>query len=285
MCRQFVHTPPLAAGLIALARIRQTTGDADGALAAADEAEQSALGPPGLFNPVPAQRARLLLARGNLADAARWTQESGLDADDPPDYPREAGHLVLVRVMLAQARSDRALALLNRLHAAAVAEDRIGSVIELGAVRALALAAGGKYCDAVAALAETLMLAYPERLIRVFADEGEPMAALLRKLITDQRTEQVAARVPIGYLAELQLAMHPARDGAPTAPGLVENLTVRETEVLDLLASGRSNQAIASELVVTVDTVKKHVSHVLEKLGATNRTEAVARARELHLIS
>ena len=67
-------------------------------------------------------------------------------------------------------------------------------------------------------------------------------------------------------------------------PGIVEPLTARELEVLGMLAAGRSNQAIACELVVTLDTVKKHVSHVLGKLGAANRTEAVSRARELGLI-
>jgi LuxR family maltose regulon positive regulatory protein len=77
----------------------------------------------------------------------------------------------------------------------------------------------------------------------------------------------------------------PRRGSAPTAPGIVEPLTSRELEVLQMLAGGRSNQAIAGQLVVTLDTVKKHVSHLLGKLGAANRTEAVARARELGLIS
>ena len=67
-------------------------------------------------------------------------------------------------------------------------------------------------------------------------------------------------------------------------PGLGEQLTARELEVLGLLAAGRSNRRIAQELVVTLDTVKKHVSHVLDKLGAGNRTEAVARARQLGLL-
>jgi LuxR family transcriptional regulator, maltose regulon positive regulatory protein len=71
----------------------------------------------------------------------------------------------------------------------------------------------------------------------------------------------------------------PARDSVP--PGIVDPLTSRELEVLKMLAAGRSNQAIARELVVTLDTVKKHVGHVMGKLGAANRTEAVARAREL----
>jgi LuxR family transcriptional regulator, maltose regulon positive regulatory protein len=74
------------------------------------------------------------------------------------------------------------------------------------------------------------------------------------------------------------------RTVAGSMPGLVEPLTKRELEVLALLATGRSNQQIADELVVALDTVKKHVSRVLDKLGATNRTQAVARARELELL-
>ena len=135
LCRQFVYTPPLAAGLATLAWIRQATGDRAAALDAMGEAGQASLGPPGLFNPVPAQRARLLLAQGDLAEAARWTSECGLTADDEPDYPREPGHLVLTRVLLAQGQPTQALALLDRLHAAAAAQDRVGSLIEIGALR------------------------------------------------------------------------------------------------------------------------------------------------------
>jgi LuxR family maltose regulon positive regulatory protein len=74
------------------------------------------------------------------------------------------------------------------------------------------------------------------------------------------------------------------RRSAAAAPGLAEPLTDRELEVLRLLAAGKSNQRIAHDLFVAPDTVKKHVTHVLGKLGAANRTEAVARARELGLI-
>ena len=118
------------------------------------------------------------------------------------------------------------------------------------------------------------------------------MAALLGRLIAAQRAGNVAAEVPLGCLAGLhrsfagagQTAPDPRQGTAAVVPGLVEQLTSREQEVLQMLAAGRSNQAIASELVVTLDTVKKHVSHVMGKLGAANRTEAVARARELGLI-
>ena len=148
-------------------------------------------------------------------------------------------------------------------------------------------AAGGD--EAVATLARALGLACPQGLVRVFADEGPPMAALLGRLITARRDGHAAAAVPLGCLARLRRAFAAGNDSggrgpAAAAPGIIEPLTARELQVLAMLAAGRSNQAIAADLVVSLDTVKKHVSHVLGKLGAANRTEAVARARELDLI-
>ena len=281
LCRQFVHTAPLSAGLATLAWIRQAAGDPAGARAAIGEAVQTA--------PVPARWARLLLSQGDLAAAARWVQDCGLGADDEPDFPREQGHLVLARVLLAQGLPGQALALLDRLHAAAASQDRTGSMIEIGALRALALAARGEEADAIDTLAGALTLACPQGYVRVFADEGPPMAALLGKLIA-QRGGAIAAGVPLGYLARLHRAVGaeavpaPGRGAAAAVPGLAEQLTSRELEILTMLAAGRSNKAIAAELVVSLDTVKKHVSHLLAKLGAASRTEAVARARELSLI-
>ena len=285
LCRQFVYSVALADGLATLAMIRQATGDPAGALEAITEAGQAAPGPAGLLNPAPARRARLLLAQGDLAAAASFAQDNGLGPDDEQDYAREPGHLVLARMLLAQEQPGQALALLDRLHAAAAAQDRTGSLIEIGALRALALTASGDESGAVTTLAGALALACPQGYVRVFADEGLPMAALLGRLIAARRTGQAAAEVPLGYLAQLQRAFgsgRPARDPAPS--GIIEPLTRRELEVLEMVAAGRSNQAIARELVVTLDTVKKHVGHVLGKLGAANRTEAVARARELNLL-
>ena len=191
--------------------IRQATGDPAGALEAITEAGQASPGPAGLLNPVPARRARLLLAQGDLAAATRFAQENGLGPDDEPAYPRESGYLVLARVLLAQDRPGQALALLDRLHAAAKAQDRAGSLIETGALRALALAATGDEAGAVTALAGALALACPQGHVRVFADEGPPMAALLGRL------DRGPAHRP-GSRRASRSATWPASSG-PSAPG------------------------------------------------------------------
>ncbi|HXJ28185.1 MAG TPA: tetratricopeptide repeat protein, partial [Streptosporangiaceae bacterium] len=161
LSRQFLYGPSPAPGWVTLAWIRQAAGDPAGALEAIGESEHASPVPAGLLYPAPAQRARLLLAQGDVAAAARWTHETGLHAEDEPRYPREPGYLVLARVLLAQDRPAEALALLDRLHTAAAAQDRTGSLIEIGALRALALAASSQATDAVNVLADALTLAGP----------------------------------------------------------------------------------------------------------------------------
>jgi len=286
LCRQFVHTPPLAAGLVTLAWIRQASGDQYGARDAMAEAMSFSAGPAGLLNPVPAQLARLLLTQGDAAGAAKWVADCGLDPDDPPDYPREPGQLVLARLLLVRDQPDRALALLGRLDAAAAGQHRAGSLIEIRALRALALAARGDNQGATGALTSAFRLGCPEGWVRLFADEGPAMAAALAGVIAAQRDCPAAAAIPFGYLARLQRAFGAGQKAARHAQPsrLVEQPTGRELEVLAMLAAGRSNQDIAGELFISLDTVKKHVSHLLGKLGARSRTEAVARGRELGLI-
>jgi LuxR family maltose regulon positive regulatory protein len=288
----------LAESLIILAWIRQALGDQAAASAAFGEAGDAgpSLDVVDLFNPAGAQRVRLLLAQGQLAQAAAWVAARGLDPGDQPRYPREREYLLLARVLTAQGEPKRALPLLGRLHAAAAAQARTGSLAEIGAVSAVARAACGQDTGALAALAGALELAWREGYVRVFADEGAPLAGVLDRLIADQRggRSSLAPGVPLAYLRRLQAAFRPrdARAVPPwpmraaevAAPELTEPLTGRELQVLALLAAGISNQQIARELVVALETVKKHVSHILGKLGAANRTQAVARARALGLL-
>jgi len=294
LCRQLAFTSALATGLAIVGRIRHAQGDAAGALEAMGEAGQAGLSPQviTLFNPVPSQRARLLLAQGDTAAAARWTQQRGLRPDDEPGYPQERDYLVLARVLLAQDRPGQALTLLDQLLAPAATGGRIGSVIEIRALQALAHQASRDEPAAMAALVEALTLSCPQGHVRVFADEGPPMGALLGQLVAAHRAKQAPARpIPLSCLARLVQAFDGNLNAAAalrpelgTVPGLIEPLTGRELEVLRLLAAGKSNQRIAHDLFVALDTVKKHVTHVLGKLGAANRTEAVARARDLGLI-
>ena len=293
LCQQLAFTAALASGLAVVARIRHAQGDAAGAREAMGEAGRIGLSPQviTLFNPVPSQRARLLLAQGDVSAAAQWTAAAGLSSDDEPDYPREPAYLVLARVLLAQNDPGPALPLLQRLLDAAASQGRTGSIIEIQALRALALAAQGDHASALGALAEALTLARRYGYVRVLADEGTPMRALLTQLSAARPGQQHAARrIDPGYLAALLRACGqadaapPPRRAAAAPPGLAEPLTDRELDVLRLIAAGKSNQRIAHDLVVAVDTVKTHVTHILRKLGAANRTEAAARARQLGLI-
>jgi LuxR family maltose regulon positive regulatory protein len=294
LCRRLTYNQPLANGLATLAWIHHANGDAAGALDAIAEAEQIAPSSQvaELLNPVPANHARLLLAQGDVAAATRWTEEHGLAVDDAPSYPREPAYLVLARVLIAGGAADRALSLLARLRDDAAA--RPGSLVEIHALRALALSSLGDQALAVVALAEALTLACSQGYIRVFVDEGSTMGTLHGRLLAmrpDQRA--LIGDVPVDYLARLARAFDvdaarrdPAGKKSPAiASGLVPALSDRELEVLRLLAAGKRNQEIADELYVTRDTVKKHITHILDKLGAATRIQAAARARELGLLS
>jgi len=290
-CRQVIELTELDIALVALAWVRQAMGDPDSALEAMEEACRTYARPDvvALAYPAWSERARLQLTLGRVEEAARWTQEQGLTEHDEASYLREGDHLVLARVLLAQAQPDRAVGLLERLDALAASQGRTGSLIQIRALRALALQAADEHQGALTLLAETLELAAPEGHVRVFVDEGPPMAALLRSLLGTRRRARAAAGAGTKHLHRVIQAFQPATAQADSTAravlGLIEPLTDRELEVLRLLAAGRRNRDIAAELVVTLETVKKHTSHIFDKLGVANRTEAVAHARRLGLIA
>jgi LuxR family transcriptional regulator, maltose regulon positive regulatory protein len=296
-CRNLAYGSPLAAGLVTLAWIHQARAEPDEALRVMEEAQRVVPSPEvcSLYNPAPAERARLLLAHGRIDAALGWVTRRGLAEGEEPSYPRERDYLVLARVLLAQEAPDLALPLLRRLLALAEAQDRLGSVLRVRVLLAQALQSVGDHEQALRALAEALCRAWPEGYVAVFADEGPAMAALLRNLLAARQRGRIraASTIPAGYLSRLVKAMGPAEEEAGPHAGRARGLlatrpatplTDRELEVLRLLAAGRRNQEIADQLVVTVETVKKHVSHILDKLGAANRMQAVVQARDLGLV-
>jgi LuxR family maltose regulon positive regulatory protein len=230
-------------------------------------------------------QAQVELAQGNLAIATRWADASGLSAaDDDLSYLREREYLTLARVRIAQGRDDRAgpflqdaLHLLQRLLQDAETKARMGSALEILVLRALAFHAQGDRTEALSTLERALLLAEAEGYVRLFVDEGAPMLALLRLAHARGMTPKyvTALLAAFGWQEEASVVR---------SPSLVEPLTEREREVLQWLAAGASNREIARRLVLSLGTVKKHVSNICSKLNVQSRTQAVARARDLHLL-
>jgi LuxR family maltose regulon positive regulatory protein len=194
-------------------------------------------------------------------------------AETPLDYLHEVEYVTLARLRIAESNLEAAESLLLRLHQAAAAAGRNGSLIEILILQALTFAAQHRSEEALAALAQALDLAEPEGFVRLFLDEGPPLAALLRQAVAQNRHAAYALHL-LEALGEVAVAPQP----------LVEPLSERELEVLRRVAAGYSNQEIAQELVVAVSTVKKHIGNIYGKLEVGNRTQAVARARDLRLL-
>ncbi len=290
---------------VALARIREAQGDLNGSLDLLHEAERLYMGDffPNV-RPIAALKIRVWVAQGRLGEALDRVREQGLAASDDLSYLREFEHITLVRVLLARSQSDRtehsmleAMGLLERLLQAAEDGKRTGSVLEILLLQALAHQMQGDISAALAPLERALTLAEPEGYVRIFVDEGPPMTALLTKLREHarKRPRAISTNVPLAYIERLLAPLHgermqegtsPATSSAPApAQPLLDPLTERELEVLRLIAAGLSNRAIAARLVLALSTVKSYVNTIYSKLQVESRTQAVARARALRLLS
>jgi LuxR family maltose regulon positive regulatory protein len=236
---------------------------------------------------ISAWESRLALRRGDRAPAARWAREveRSLTISGLPPYAKEPTWLTMVRVRIDAADCPDLPRYLDALIQNAERQGRMAVVIEGFLLKALALDRYGSAAEALASLDRAVSLAEPEGFIRLFADEGPPMAALLRRL---------AAQGTHGdFVSNLLSAMPetprgPARNQEPASAGrepqLPEPLSGRELEVLRLIAAGKSNKGIAFDLCLAVGTVKKHLNNIFSKLGVESRTQALARARELDIL-
>jgi LuxR family transcriptional regulator, maltose regulon positive regulatory protein len=256
------------------ARLRAARGDHAGALALLAEAERrydTDYSPKA--RPVAATTARVRLAAGDVAGAEQWAVDAGIGLDDEPSYLREYELLTFARLLLATGRATDAIALLDRILAAADSGHRGGDAIEALALLAVAHDATGDTPHALAALEEALTRAAAEGFVRVFLDAGAPMHVLLKAAVRRSRAPDQAAAVL-------------AADGAPArmAPqGLVDELSSRELDVLRLLRSDLSGPEIAAELGVSINTVRTHTKNIFMKLGVNSRRAALRRATELGL--
>jgi LuxR family transcriptional regulator, maltose regulon positive regulatory protein len=266
----------------AMAGLRQAQGDLDGAARMLEDAAAHYL--PGFFpdlRPIPAALARIRIAQGRLVDAWDWAREHRASAADPPSYLIEFNQLTLARLFIAQRTSDSlrdACALLDRIVDAAQSTERTGSVVDARLVRALARHGAGEAEEAMADLAAALTAGVPAGYVRLFLDEGPAMEKLLR----------LAERHPeAGEYASLLLRAAQAAQRSETAAPVQRadaELSDRELEVVRLLATDLTGPEIASQLFVSVNTLRTHTKHIFTKLDVTTRRAAVQRAIERGLL-
>ncbi len=292
-----------------LSRVCMAQGDLTGAEQAVREMERvnQSAGIP-LFRPwIESLWVNLWLAQGDLMKAADWAEHTSYH-QDALFYSRESAYLALARVYLAELRYPQALQWLAALLSSAEQVARVGSLISILALQVAALQASGATQEALHVLLRLLTLGEPEGYMRVFLDAGVPMQQALQALLTTKHMRASISPVPPALasyartvlaafegeqrqevteetIPPVSKALPPASSlSSQTAQQLLEPLTPRELEVLQLLAEGASNQEIARQLVVSLATAKKHVASILSKLGAENRTQAIARARTLSLL-
>ena len=232
--------------------------------------------------------AWLALIQGDTVPALRWARTSGFSVDDPADPTRDEHHqIVFARIMARTSFTLEARGLIERLLTAAEAAGRMGRCIELLNVLAVADHQHGDRELARTHLLRALELARFEGFIRVFVHEGPILATMLRDLARDRRLADDELRA---YIVELlrafdrEFASGSGNGYANGGHGLIEPLTERQVEILSLMAEGQSNREIARDLFIAEGTVKAHLHQLFGKLMVRNRTEAVARARELDLL-
>jgi LuxR family maltose regulon positive regulatory protein len=264
-----------------LAKVRLARGDPEGAVAVADEGEEVArrLGVSHAAN-LAAARARFWLVAGELDKAAAWARESGLKTSDDfsaISHLKELEYLALADVLLSQRKLSDAVDLLARLEEASRQAGRGRNLVQIMAKRSVAMAANGNQLAALGLLRDTLALAQPEGYVRTFLDQGPRMRDMLGKLLDG------GIRLGLEPYARQLYDLFPAPSEPETRSSAL--LSQREFEVLDLLDRGLSNQQIAEEIVVTEGTVKRHVHNIFQKLDVHSRTQALARARHLNLLS
>ncbi len=273
-----------ATAYLHLAYALQATNDSAGAFSATGKAREAAERSlsPWVTARVATAEAWVLFRRGDMAAASGWSSAHEAMAGDYDACDYWSACLLKARISIAQGQEDEALALLANVSDAAQAAGGNHYLIGAWILQAVVWQAQGKLGRALDALESALLLAEPEGYVRIFIDEGEPVARLLR--------EAAARGIAVDYVGRLLTAWAEewARRGQVVQPShkgkLVEPLSERELQVLRLLAAGLTNREIGDQLYLAVGTVKKYTSTIYGKLGTRSRTQAVARGRDLGLL-
>jgi LuxR family maltose regulon positive regulatory protein len=272
---------------VAMAGVREAEGNVAGAIESLDQAQLLYLR--GFFpevRPIAALKARVLIRQGRLSEGWEWARSRGLQPVGELSYLREFEHLTLARLLISQFRVlpaentiQEAEDLLTRLLKAAEAAGRKGSTYEVLVLQALALEAQGQRALAMAHLERALAEAGPEGYVRLFLDDGAPLAPLLAEAAGKDTAPAHTAQL----LQSLETAKSQTAIRRTAAPQL-EDLSKRELEVLRLLGSSLSGPEIARQLFVSVNTLRTHTKRIFTKLEVNSRREAVRHGKEQGLI-
>jgi LuxR family maltose regulon positive regulatory protein len=264
----------------AQARLNLALGERDRAVEALRSADQAARATPMVQFLVHnlACQVNLSLHLGDTETALQWATgaRSGLP-ESLPAHLHEFQQIALARVYLAQGDLEETVETLNRIHRQAESAGRMAHVIVIDLLKALANQDLGDTTAAIECLESSLSFAAPEGYVRTFVDHGAPMAQLLNKAAVQGIMPQYTGKLLSAFGVE-------QRAGTPPPQSLVEPLSPRELEVLQLLAKGLSNREIGERLFLALDTVKGHNYRIYSKLAVKNRTQAVNKALALKII-
>lgn len=264
-----------------LIRLQLSEGDCRGAEKTIEELSPLMKQSPLLSAIISPMRAKIYLGQDDLNSAAGWMKERGITLDEKYNLMRELEYLSAARVMAAKGSLEEAVALLERICSTQHTGRRLGTMIETLSVKALIYRASGRAEEAHKLLREALALAEPEGYIRIFLDEGQPMVRLLQEVYKGHG-EASYGKMLLNLFANPQ--SEDDKKAHNSKNNCIEALSERELEVLALASRGLSNKAIAERLYLSLSTVKWHTSNIFGKLGVDNRTEAVARARDMGLL-
>jgi LuxR family maltose regulon positive regulatory protein len=277
---------------LCLMRVLVSRGDLSAAKELVQKLENTAREfslPPWITNQMAAWQTRLWIAQDKLEAASQWVEARGLQSADeldllpPMDYFLFIEYVLLARIMIAQGRLAEATRLLPRLLETAEAGDRRTRVIEILNLQALAFQAGGNTTQAMTALERALDLAEPKGYIRIFVDEGPLMARLLYKALTRDIAPDYVHKL-LAAFPDVEPERTDLLQTQASESELVEPLSERELQVLQLIAEGLTNREIATRLFLSLNTVKVHTRNIYGKLGVRSRTQAVARATALGIL-
>ncbi|HSL29745.1 MAG TPA: LuxR C-terminal-related transcriptional regulator [Anaerolineales bacterium] len=261
------------------------------ALARMGRANAEQMGLRGYIAVFTALEADLLLRLNDVTALNKWIDSASSTFAGCDQLLNMYGSIVYARFLIQERNLSAAAELISRMEEAARHSNYIRPLLTLLSLKAILYKWQGDSEKAHRSLEEALYLAILQKYRRVFIDEGEPMRMLLLDYhsVVKQRTASMDNSETIQALAYLDrlLAAFPARrePGAPVNGVLPESLSDRERDILRLIATGRSNQEIADILVIAVSTVKTHINNLYGKLGTNRRTEAIAIARDLGLLS